>query len=215
MPVVDYIIMCTTRRRYVFCLSSDVDAYTYIYYDHGNGGKALFFNVTAVIINLFRAPVVLLFIFIIISTSIVLATRTTYINSQPASESTCDIYLREKKLPPHWITTTGMASVEQTACDKEQDPRKLKPLFSSFAGLRCCYWHWSCFYYYYCLTCWVDIVIHILRYHLCRLACQSDSQRAKQAGSGKLTVLLHSRPWWAFCATDFVPIIIIIIIWCR
>lgn len=89
-----------------------MDAYTYIYYDHGNGGKALFFNVTAVIINLFRAPVVLLFIFIIISTSasvagvvaitlsIVLATAT-YINSQPASESTCDIYLREKKLPPH------------------------------------------------------------------------------------------------------------------
>lgn len=135
MPVVDYIIMCTTRRRYVFCLM-----WTHTYYDHGNGGKALFFNVTAVIINLFRAPVVLLFLFIIISTSasvagvaitlsIVLATRTTFINSQPASESTCDIYLREKKLPPHWITTTGMASVEQTACDKEQTPRKWKPLF--------------------------------------------------------------------------------------
>lgn len=82
-----------------------MDAYTYTYYDHGNGGKALFFNVTAVIINLFRAPVVLLFIFIIISTSasvagvaitlsIVLATAT-YINSQPASESTCDRYIPE------------------------------------------------------------------------------------------------------------------------
>lgn len=88
-----------------------MDAYTYTYSDHGNGGKALFFNVTAVIINLFRAPVVLLFIFVIISTSAsvagvaitlstVLATAT-YINSQPVKVLAIGIYLREKKLPPH------------------------------------------------------------------------------------------------------------------